>query len=70
MKDSPAYLPGAFEVALGSLAAVPRIADSFRIGDGRFASQPASPEPESTASPRTEHHNLAFARRKAGYALF
>ena len=26
-EDSPAYLPGAFELALGSLAAVPRIAD-------------------------------------------
>jgi ubiquinone/menaquinone biosynthesis C-methylase UbiE len=33
-EDSPAYLPGAFELALGSLAAVPRIADSFRTGDG------------------------------------
>jgi SAM-dependent methyltransferase len=32
--DSPAYLPGAFELALGSLAAVPRIADSFRTGAG------------------------------------
>jgi SAM-dependent methyltransferase len=32
--DSPAYLPGAFELALGSLAAVPRIADSFRNGAG------------------------------------
>ncbi len=32
--DSPAYLPGAFELALGSLAAVPRIADSFRSGAG------------------------------------
>jgi len=31
---SPAYLPGAFELALGSLAAVPRIADSFRSGAG------------------------------------
>ena len=29
-EDSPAYLPGAFELALGSLAAVPRIAESFR----------------------------------------
>lgn len=28
-EDSPAYLPGAFQLALGSLAAVPRIADSF-----------------------------------------
>jgi len=33
-EDSPAYLPGAFELALGSLAAVPRIADSFRTGQG------------------------------------
>jgi len=33
-EDSPAYLPGAFELALGSLAAVPRIADSFRTGSG------------------------------------
>jgi SAM-dependent methyltransferase len=33
-EDSPAYLPGAFEIALGSLAAVPRIADSFRTGAG------------------------------------
>ena len=33
-EESPAYLPGAFELALGSLAAVPRIADSFRTGDG------------------------------------
>jgi hypothetical protein len=32
--DSRAYLPGAFELALGSLAAVPRIADSFRTGAG------------------------------------
>jgi hypothetical protein len=32
--DSPAYLPGAFELALGSLAAVPRIAESFRSGAG------------------------------------
>ena len=31
---SPAYLPGAFELALGSLAAVPRIVDSFRTGAG------------------------------------
>jgi SAM-dependent methyltransferase len=34
MEDSPAYLPGAFELALGSLAAVPRITESFRTGDG------------------------------------
>jgi ubiquinone/menaquinone biosynthesis C-methylase UbiE len=34
IEDSPAYLPGAFELALGSLAAVPRIAESFRDGAG------------------------------------
>ncbi len=34
MEDSPAYLPGAFELALGSLAAVPRIVESFRTGNG------------------------------------
>src|SRR5215469_17299947 len=28
-EDSPAYLPGAFQLALGSLAAVPRIAEAF-----------------------------------------
>src|SRR5438046_2463994 len=33
-EDSPAYLPGAFELALGSLAAVPRITESFRSGLG------------------------------------
>jgi SAM-dependent methyltransferase len=33
-EDSPAYLPGAFELALGSLAAVPRIIESFRTGAG------------------------------------
>jgi SAM-dependent methyltransferase len=33
-EDSPAYLPGAFELALGSLAAVPRITESFRNGSG------------------------------------
>jgi SAM-dependent methyltransferase len=33
-EDSPAYLPGAFQLALGSLAAVPRIADAFRSGAG------------------------------------
>jgi SAM-dependent methyltransferase len=33
-ENSPAYLPGAFELALGALAAVPRIADSFRSGAG------------------------------------
>jgi SAM-dependent methyltransferase len=33
-EDSPAYLPGAFELALGSLAAVEQITDSFRTGAG------------------------------------
>jgi len=33
-EDSPAYLPGAFELALGSLAAVPRIVESFHTGAG------------------------------------
>jgi SAM-dependent methyltransferase len=33
-EDSPAYLPGAFEITLGALKAVPRIADSFRSGAG------------------------------------
>jgi SAM-dependent methyltransferase len=33
-EESPAYLPGAFELALGSLAAVPRIAEAFRTGTG------------------------------------
>jgi len=33
-EDSPAYLPGAFELALGSLAAVPRITESFKTGAG------------------------------------
>src|SRR5438270_14076894 len=33
-EDSPAYLPGAFEMALGSLEAVPRIIHSFRTGAG------------------------------------
>lgn len=33
-EDSPAYLPGAFELALGSLNAVPRIAEAFRTGAG------------------------------------
>src|SRR6202158_4271853 len=33
-EDSPAYLPGAFELALASLAVVPRIAQSFRSGGG------------------------------------
>ncbi len=33
-EDSPAYLPGAFQLALGSLAAVPRITECFRSGAG------------------------------------
>jgi SAM-dependent methyltransferase len=33
-EDSPTYLPGAFELALGSLASVPRIAEAFRTGAG------------------------------------
>ncbi len=33
-EDSPAYLPGAFQLALGALDAVPRIAESFRTGAG------------------------------------
>jgi len=33
-EDSPAYLPGAFQLALGALKAVPRIADSFQTGAG------------------------------------
>ena len=33
-ETSPAYLPGAFELAVGSLYAVPRIAESFRTGAG------------------------------------
>ncbi|HET7261988.1 MAG TPA: class I SAM-dependent methyltransferase [Casimicrobiaceae bacterium] len=33
-EDSPAYIPGAFELALGSLKAVPRITDAFRSGKG------------------------------------
>ncbi len=33
-EESPAYLPGAFELTLGSLAAVPRITESFRTGAG------------------------------------
>lgn len=34
VEDSPAYIPGAFQLALGSLAAVPRIAECFRTGKG------------------------------------
>ncbi len=33
-EDSPAYVAGAFEMALGSLAAVPRITEAFRSGAG------------------------------------
>src|SRR5258705_3232380 len=33
-EDSPAYIPGSFQLVLGSLAAVPRIAESFRSGAG------------------------------------
>jgi ubiquinone/menaquinone biosynthesis C-methylase UbiE len=33
-EESPAYLPGAFQLALGSLAAVPRLVESFRSGAG------------------------------------
>jgi SAM-dependent methyltransferase len=34
VEDSPAFIPGAFELALGSLKAVPRITAAFRSGDG------------------------------------
>ncbi len=33
-EDSPAYVPGAFQLALGSLLSVPRITDAFRTGAG------------------------------------
>lgn len=33
-EDSPAYIPGAFQAALGALDAVPRIAECFRTGAG------------------------------------
>jgi SAM-dependent methyltransferase len=33
-EDSPAYLPGAFQLALGALSSVPRITESFRTGAG------------------------------------
>lgn len=33
-EDSPAYLPGGFQIALGALASVPRIAECFRTGAG------------------------------------
>ena len=32
--DGPVFLPGAFELALGALKAVPRVAEAFRTGDG------------------------------------
>ena len=34
VEDSPAYAPGAFELALGALKAVPRIGEAFRSGAG------------------------------------
>lgn len=33
-ETSPAYIPGAFELAIGSLVAVPRLIDAFRTGKG------------------------------------
>lgn len=33
-EDSPAYFPGAFQLTLGALAAVPRIVECFRTGEG------------------------------------
>jgi SAM-dependent methyltransferase len=33
-EDSPAFLPGGFETAIGSLAAVPRITEAFKSGAG------------------------------------
>jgi SAM-dependent methyltransferase len=33
-EDSPAYIPGAFEVALGALMAVPRLTKAFQTGEG------------------------------------
>ncbi len=33
-EDSPAYLPGAFQLGLGALRAVPRITEAFRSGAG------------------------------------
>jgi SAM-dependent methyltransferase len=33
-EDGPVYLPAAFEMALGTLAAVPRVTESFRTGAG------------------------------------
>ena len=32
--DGPLFLPGAFELALGSLAAVPRMEEAYRTGAG------------------------------------
>jgi len=32
--DGPIYLPGAFELALGSLRATPRVVEAFRTGNG------------------------------------
>lgn len=34
IEDSPAYVPGAFELAIGALAAVPRLTEAFRTGAG------------------------------------
>ncbi len=34
IEDSPTYIPGAFELATGSLMAVPRLLDAFRTGAG------------------------------------
>jgi SAM-dependent methyltransferase len=34
VEDSPAYVPGAFELATGALAAVPRLTEAFRTGAG------------------------------------
>ena len=33
-EDSPAYLPGGFQIALGALASVPRMMECFRTGAG------------------------------------
>src|SRR5215813_8955914 len=34
VEDSPAFIPGAFQLALGALAAVPRMTDALRTGAG------------------------------------
>src|SRR4051812_2649846 len=34
VEDSPAYVPGAFEVATAALKAVPKMAERFRTGEG------------------------------------